>query len=140
LLESACLEDNIVAILARLSDEILAVKRILGSIAQNHPAHRAQAIKELMILAGLRNLSAVVEKEIERMPILNDIMDHPVIGRERKLGMAMGERNLVLIQIGTRFGPVPAWAAERIESLAVPELEKLAVRLLHAPTIEDLFG
>jgi hypothetical protein len=24
------------------------------------------------------------------MPILDDIMDHPVIGRERKLGMAMG--------------------------------------------------
>jgi hypothetical protein len=35
---------------------------------------------------------------------------------------------------------VPAWAAERIESLAIAELEKLAVRLLDAPTLEDLFA
>jgi hypothetical protein len=60
------------------------------------------------------------------MPILDDTMDHPFIGRERK--------------IGKRFGPVPAWAAERIESLASPELEKLATRVLDAPTLEDLFA
>jgi len=72
------------------------------------------------------------------MPILDDIMDHPVIGRERRFGMALGERNMILNQIGKRFGSVPQWARERIESMESPELEKLGLRLLDVTTIEEL--
>jgi hypothetical protein len=98
----------------------------------------ADAIAELIILAGLRSLASTVEREIERMPILDDIMDHPVIGRERRFGMALGERVVILSMMGKRFGGVPDWARERVESMDAPELEKLALRLLDASTIEDL--
>ena len=138
LLRSAELADNIMAVLARLSDGVSAVRRIVRKIAENDPARRADAIAELIILAGLRSLAGTVEKEIERMPILDDIMDHPVIGRERRFGMALGERNMILNQIGKRFGSVPQWARERIESMESPELEKLGLRLLDVTTIEEL--
>jgi hypothetical protein len=56
-------------VLARLSDETSAVRRILGKIARNEPSVRAAVIAELMILAGLRDLSELVEKEMKQMPI-----------------------------------------------------------------------
>jgi hypothetical protein len=140
LLESGSLEDNVVGVLAKLSDEIAAVRRILGRIAASDPARRATALKELMILAGLRNLGTLIEREMERMPILDDIMDHEVIGRDRKRFMAEGERIVILSLVAERFGPVPAWARERIEILVAPELEQLALRLLKVQTLEELFG
>jgi predicted transposase YdaD len=135
LLETGCLEDSIIAVLGRLSDEIGTVRRILLRIAQASPERRGEAISELMILAGLRSLATVVEREIERMPILNDIMDHPVIGRERMFG----ERTVILNQLRKRFGALPEWATERIEAMGARELEALALRLLDASSLQDLF-
>jgi hypothetical protein len=121
---------------------VSAVRRILRKIAENDPARRADAIAELIILAGLRSLAETVEREVERMPILDDIMDHPAIGRERRCGMAIGraegERALILGMLGKRFGSVPEWARERIEATDSPELEILGLRLLDAATIQDL--
>ena len=56
------------------------------------------------------------------------------------IGRAEGERVVILCQIGKRFGSVPEWALERVESMDAPELEKLALRLLDAPTIGDLLA
>jgi predicted transposase YdaD len=140
LLESPSLEDNVIAVLARLSDETSAVRRILENVSRNEPSVRAGVIAELMILAGLRDLGEVVEREMKQMPILNDIMDHPVIGRDIKRGRAEGERFVILSLIAKRFGPVPASARQHIESLAVPELEQLALRVLDAQTLEDLLA
>jgi len=152
LLESRALEDNIIAVLARLTDKVAAVRQILGKIAESAADRRAGALTELMILAGLRSLAAVIKKEMERMPILNDIMDHEVIGRERKIGIALGreegmqkglqtgERRVILSQVADRFGPIPDWARERIERCSAPELEKLALRVLKARTLEDLLS
>jgi len=136
LLESPDLGDNIVAVLARLSDRIDAVRRILAKIAANEPEQRSRAITELMLLAGLRRLGNTIEKEMDSMPILNDIMDHEVFGRERR----RGERTALFVIMSERFGPVPAWARERIESLGSPELEQLMRRVLKANSLEDLLA
>ena len=64
LLTSRNLDDNVVAILLRLADETVAVRRILASIAEHDPAQRAAAIAELMILAGLRKLGPLIERAL----------------------------------------------------------------------------
>jgi len=82
------------------------------------------------------------------MPILDDIMNHPALGRERKLGIAMGheqgfedgERKIVLRMIAKRFGPLPAAARKRIEALPASKLERIAIRLLDAGSLDDLLG
>ena len=51
---------------------------------------RAQALSQLMILAGLRSLGSFVEEESRRMPILTDVMDHDFIGPLLRKGMAAG--------------------------------------------------
>jgi len=141
------LEDHVIGVLAALGDEREAVHQILARIV-SPPSERAAAPGELMVLAGLRNLGTVIEQEIEQMPILDDIMDHEVLGRERKRGIEMGraegkvegERKVILRLVGKRFAPLPDWAKQRIESLSGAELESVEPRLLDAPTLEDLFA
>jgi len=61
-------------------------------------SERQAALSQLLILAGLRRMGEVVEQEARKMPILNDILDHEVLGREFKKGLAEG------VQQGVRQG------------------------------------
>jgi predicted transposase YdaD len=150
LLASPCLEDNVIAILARLSNHRDALRRILARIGERESGARDAALTELLTLAGLRKLGGVLEKEIRRMPILDDIMDHEVIGRERRRGMALGreegreeglrdgERRVVIGQIGKRFGAIPDWAKSRIDAMSAADLERIGLRLLDAVDLKEL--
>lgn len=68
------------------------------------------------------------------MPILNNILDHEVLGREYK----RGELTVLRRQVDKRFGAVPSWVDERLVRLAPAELEELSVRLLEVDTLEEL--
>ncbi|MGD1073001.1 MAG: DUF4351 domain-containing protein [Bryobacteraceae bacterium] len=152
LLASDFPEDNVIGILMRLGNEREAVRRILARIAASKPAERAHALAELTILAGLRELGTTIKREMEQMPILDDIMDHDLLGPERRRGIALGlaegqakglaegERRVLLRQIGKRFGSVPEWAKQRLEALSPSDLEQVELRILDAPTLEDLLG
>ena len=152
LLEGAHPADAILAILGRHSDRPETIRRILQRIAKMEVHERNIAFSKLTILAGMRNLAGVVEQEAKRMPIHYDIRDHetigPVIRRERaegeKSGEAKGRREeaISLLQrlIATRFGSISTTAKRRLAKLTLPELEDLAVRVLTAKGLSDLFG
>ena len=80
------------------------------------------------------------------MPILNDIMDHKVLGREFKRGLQEGrqegrqegERNILRRQLEKRFGVIPEWVDQRLSGLSEPEIEELGVRLLDAHSLKEL--
>src|SRR5215831_11899269 len=104
-----------------------------------YAGERQSALTRLVILAGLRKtLGKIVEEEARKVPILNDILDHEVIGPEIKKGIQMGELKVLRRQIKKRFGSVPNWAEERLEKLSAKELEELSVRVLDAKGIETL--
>jgi predicted transposase YdaD len=152
--------DNIVAILTRLPDERAAVRRIVERIADLPAGEREAAFEQLFILAGLRRLGQVIQEEAKKMPILTDILDHDVIGPEYRRGVKegleegiqqgvqqgiqqgvqQGELKVLRRQIEKRFGPIPAWAEERLASRTAIELEDLGVRALDAVSLEDLLG
>jgi predicted transposase YdaD len=112
----------------------------------------------LAILAGLRKLSDIITQEVQQMPILDDIMDNPIIGpgirqrveiglqkvieegrqEGRQVGRQEGEGSLVLRQLERRFGPVPAWARQKIDAMSLGDLEDMARRLFDAQGLEDL--
>lgn len=152
LLESRDVSDNVIAILTRLDDEKTAIRRILGSITRMEPAKREHSLRQLLIVAGLRRLEDVVEEEARKMPILDDILDHKVLGREfkrgrdegreegREEGVRKGEIAILRRLIEKRFGTLPQWASERLAGRSAAELEQLSERLLDASTIEDLLG
>ncbi len=70
------------------------------------------------------------------MPLLNDILENRVLGREFK----RGELSLLRRQIEERFGRMPQWAEDRLVERSAAELEELGVRVLKASTIEELFA
>lgn len=80
LLNSRFVGDNVIGILTRLGDRRAAIHKIVGNIAGLEAAERETALNQLMVLSGLRGLEEVVEEEIRKMPILNDIMDHRCLG------------------------------------------------------------
>jgi predicted transposase YdaD len=152
LLASSRLDDNILALLLSLGPGINArrnaVRRILQRIAKSEPDRRGVALRELVILAGLRSLGELVRQETVTMPILNDIMDHdlfgPAIRRGREEGLEKGriegEQTIVGRLIEKRFGPVPRWAQLRLEAMSAPEIERIALGLLDAESLEKLLG
>jgi hypothetical protein len=140
LLASDSLEDNVLAILARGGGNREIVRRVLGRIAAAEAGDRATALAELMVLVGLRKLGSVLEQELEQMPILDDIMDHEIIGRERRYGMAVATRALVMRMTEKRFGPLPDSAKEQLDEMTQQELESIGLRLLDAATLKDLLN
>jgi hypothetical protein len=144
LIASDRLEDNILSILARLSGERETVRSVLRRIAGAPPEQRRLALSELTILAGLRDFGGIIDKETQAMPILDDIMDHDLLGPILRKGLAQGleqgERRVVLGQIRRRFGDLTPRLAARLEAMNSEQLESISLRLFDARTIEDLFA
>ena len=74
------------------------------------------------------------------MPITTDITEHDLFGPIIRSARVEGERTLLRNMIGQRYGAIPAWAVQRLESMAAPDLERLGLRLLDSPSLEDLFA
>ena len=64
--------------------------KVLGRIAAGDAGDRANALAAFMVLAGLRQLEQTIEQEAHKMPLLDDIMDNKVLGREFKRGLEQG--------------------------------------------------
>src|ERR1700685_515285 len=73
LLNSPFATDSIVAILSRHRNRRETIRRILERIATLESGWRDDALKKLMILAGLRKLGDAIRAEVKQMPILDDI-------------------------------------------------------------------
>jgi hypothetical protein len=138
LLESEQVGDNVIAILARLQDHKDAVRRIVERIVGLSAVERETALGQLLILAGLRHFEETVEREARKMPILGDILDNKVLGREYKRGLQEGELTILRRLIEKRFGVIPSWAEERLTDRSAADLEDLSVRALDAKSIEEL--
>ncbi len=137
LIEGGGIGDNIIGTLARLNNRGVAVRRVLNRIVNLTGEARIQALGQLMILAGLRKqLAELIVAETNKMPILNDILDHPVLGREFK----RGELTVLRRQIEKRFGSIPATVENRLATMSTSEIEDLSVRLLDASSLEQLMG
>ncbi len=105
-------------------------------------------------------MERVIAQEVNKMPILDNIMDHEVLGPEIKRGLALGreqgleegieqgiekgrhdgELAMLLRLIEKRFGPAPAAARDRLAKMSVSEVEEVALRLLEARSLEELMG
>jgi hypothetical protein len=147
MIESQSVPVNILSILAGSKDRTAAIRRIIMRIAGMEEAGREDALKKLLILAGMRKLAVVVEEESRKMPITFDIMDNDVLGpairkgidQGLKEGRQEGEMHILAIQLEKRFGPLPNWATEKLANSSTEDVERLAVRLLESTSLEDLF-
>jgi hypothetical protein len=135
------LVDNVIAILGRLGDQAGAVREIGGKLS-GVESGRESYLQILMILAGLRELEQVVESEARKVPILYDILDHKVLGREYKKGREEGPRvaewNTLRRLIVKRFGPMSERMEERLANRSAEELQDLCLRVYDVQSVEEL--
>jgi len=84
------------------------------------------------------------------MPIRVDLMKNEFLGprirevmteskqKDKLEGELKGELTVIRRLLELRFGALPEWADERLQSRSTAELEQLTDRLLDAPSLEDL--
>ena len=135
LLTSPQIEDNILAVLTRLQDQAATIRQILQRIATVDESERHTLFAQLLIISGLRRLEPVVKEEAQKMPILNSILDHQVIGP----AIRQGRQEILRLMLEKRFGSLPAWVEARLRSLSASDLDGIAVRILDATRLEELF-
>ena len=73
------------------------------------------------------------------MPILNSILDHEVIGLAIRQGLKQGGSHIIRRQLENRFGKLPDWAELRLAALSAGNLDEIAVRILSAKNLPDVF-
>jgi len=85
---------------------------------------------------------SVVAQEVRKTPVLIDILDNKVRGREFKRGLEQGKLEAALTSlrrlIEKRFGTLPQWVEDRLIGRSAAELVELIVRALDADSLEDL--
>jgi predicted transposase YdaD len=139
LLASKQIEDNLMAILARLDDRTGAIREILGRIASLEQPARRDALAQFLVISGVRRLGQTIKEEARKMPILNDILDHDLFGPLILQGRQEGRQDVLRVILKKRFGQIPDWVETNLMSLSAADLDDLAVRVLDASRLEDLF-
>ena len=149
-LQSPAIEDNLLAILCRLNDKPMAVRRILTRIEQLPSSQRLNAMSQLLVLSGLRRLEAVIKEESAGMPVIIDLMENEFFRdsffRGKEEGRVEGEQEgarkeamgLLTRQLERRFGSLPEAATEKLNAADLATLEDWSLRLLDAGSLEQV--
>jgi predicted transposase YdaD len=139
LLASSRIEDNLMAILARLENRTETIRKILERIARLEKPKRRDALAKLLIITGIRTLEETIKEEALKMPILNDIMDNKVFGPVIRQSRQEGKQEILHRLLNKRFGPIPDWVENHLAALPADNLDDVAVGILDASSFEDLF-
>ncbi|MDE3196167.1 MAG: Rpn family recombination-promoting nuclease/putative transposase [Acidobacteriota bacterium] len=165
LIRSGSLGDNILAILARVRDERIALRRVLKRIAGLPDDEGEKALAALSTLAGLRKLEPTMQREMQGMLTFEvDLMKNKIFGpplrkalsegrakgraegrvegraEGRKEGRAEGERAVLARQIEKRFGALSTTARRRLSKLTPKEIEDAAIRIFECRSVKELLG
>ncbi|MBF0434065.1 MAG: DUF4351 domain-containing protein [Magnetococcales bacterium] len=140
LLASGSMEENILAILCRMPDERGTIRTILRRIANLGPKAKADALEQLVILAGLRKLEWMISEEVKEMAITVNVMENDFLKDLFVKGRQEGEAKILTRQLQRRFGNLPAWANEMIAKADLSSLEKWSLRIFDAQLLDDVFS
>ncbi|HEX4946639.1 MAG TPA: hypothetical protein VFZ34_08255 [Blastocatellia bacterium] len=150
LLQSPSVDDRIMAILCHANDERLKVRRILKSLRPLPAKIQGDKITQLLILSRLRGLTDMITNEVKKQNILTEIiaespflteLTQKLVQKKTKEVLAQkeleAEAKLLTRQLEALHGKLPKWAKEKIATANKRTLEKWAVRLLKAKTLEE---
>jgi predicted transposase YdaD len=154
--------DNVLAILGRLGDQRAALRGILENLSRLERDQTDFYVQSLLILAGLRGLEETVREEAKNVLTI-DISENKVLGpaykrgrqegleegrqegleegrqEGRQAGLQEGQLGLLRRQIESKFGLLPLWVEQRLTQCSSQDLEQIGIRLLGAPTLDEIF-
>jgi predicted transposase YdaD len=137
-------EENLVAFLAKITNEHETLQRVLNKIGSLDANLGADYLKQLNILAGLR---PHVKQELDIMPIRVRVEDTPFYERAKTEGRLQGKLEgklegeclLILRMLQKRFGELPQKIIERLQAADCEHLERWALLLLNANSLDEIF-
>ena len=109
---------------------------------------RAWASGTLVLLSGILGIARTVNERLKEVGVIN-LMENEVLGPlilqqyEKGLGegmqqgMQQGMQGVLGDLLTEKFGPLPEWAAQRLQTASAAELHVWAKRVLHSTTLED---
>jgi len=146
---SSRIEDRILGILFGRGDAKPMALQVLHEISRMEHPERGAALAKLMVTLGLRRLHDDILLEVQRMPLLSDILDNPFLKDWFEKGEAKGRTKghtegradeaarFVTHLLERRFGPVPEWARNKVRAMAAEVLENAVDHILEAATLEE---
>lgn len=143
--ESARIEDRILGLLFGRGDAKPRALEVLREIGRMEHPERGAALAKLMVTLGLRRLHDDILLEVQRMPLLSDILDNPFLkdwfekgaAKGREAGRADEAARFVIHLLERRFGPLPEWARDRVRAMTAEMLENAVDRVLEAETLDE---
>jgi hypothetical protein len=96
----------------------------------------------------LRSIEREVEEEIRKVPVLNSLLDHKVLGREfkkgreqgRNEGEAKGEAKLLRRILEHRFKKLPNWVDDKLSTATPAQLEEWGERCVEKKSLAAIFN
>lgn len=134
LLASPVFGDQVLAILGGTEDARGVVRGVLERIEKMVPERRARALRYVLNLAGLRKFGIILEQEVEQMGVTVDWSQYTAV-REAEV---RGVREALVVVLGKQFGPLPAWAQEKIEKASKRQAMAWLVKASDVAELTDL--
>ena len=139
--------DNALAILAK-GDREKALDVAVSRLRAMKSEDRDWASATLVLLSGILGIAETVGERIKEAGMI-DVMENkflaPLILKQIELGEQKGlsrgrqegMQDLLHELLTEKFGPLPPWAAERLQAATAEDLHTWAKRVLHGATLED---
>jgi hypothetical protein len=136
LLGSAAMGDQTLALLCETVPQAETVQHVLANLQTMPENLRRDWIERILVLSGIRSAEDIIKEEATKMAMTLDIRNNK-FWQEAQLN---ANQSLLLSMLKARFGTLPSWVEEKLATLDTAALEQLGIRLLTAPTLEDIFA
>ena len=139
--------DNALALLAKGEPE-KALVAVISRLRAMKSEDQNWAAGTLLLLSGILGIEQTVNERLKEVGMIN-VMENKVLGplilqqleqserKGRSEGKQEGKQDLLQEQLTEKFGPLPAWALERLQAGSAEDLHAWAKRVLHNTTLED---
>jgi hypothetical protein len=135
--------DRLLALLGNGGSNRENIRQVLGSLAGLDEKSRQDALEQVLILSDLRKARGLVKEEFLHMPIDIEPEEGSALWEMQRgfnLGLAQGERNMLLLQLERRFGALPESVVSRLHAADVEQLQQWGLRVFDAKTLADVFA
>ncbi|MFN0103942.1 MAG: DUF4351 domain-containing protein [Bryobacteraceae bacterium] len=143
LLASEDWADNLLALLAKGEPE-RALEVILPRLRTMKSEDQDRAAGTLILLSGILGMEEAVSDRLKEVGMI-DVMENKVLGplirqqfeQGEQKGRQEGRQDLLQEQLTEKFGSLPVWVLERLQSASTEDLHTWAKRILGSTTLED---
>lgn len=143
LLESDDWADNALALLAK-GDAERALSVAIARLRALRGDEQNWAAGTLLLLSGIIGMEEATNNRLKEVGMIN-VMENKILGplllqqfeQGEQKGQQQGRQELLRELLTQKFGTLPAWAIERLQSAPAEDLRTCALRVLQSSTLED---